>query len=248
MNDLDRVKFLFGPYCPPPLKRGDRAFCLFRDCTVVVTSWTDARIPWPRCRPLDNPLGGSGLLVDEVLARAVRHESAVAICFWWRASEGAVWRWRKALGVTRTSSAGSRRLIHAAAKAGAFAVQEREFTDEECAQRSQRNRELGLYRNLRLGYHGEWWSARELALLGKLPDARVAQRPAGSPGPGSARGANGFGRVEGPDFATTSATTLLPGEGAGQYRDRSPRGLVQGSAPDGRPERPVHSPSLQILL
>jgi hypothetical protein len=50
MNDADRVRLLFGPYCPPPLKRGDRAFCLFRDCDVVVTSWTDARLPWPRCR------------------------------------------------------------------------------------------------------------------------------------------------------------------------------------------------------
>src|SRR5262249_12921032 len=89
MTHPDRVKLLFGPYRTPPLKRGDRAFCLFRDCAVVVTSWTDARIPWPRCRPLDSPLGGSGLLVDEVLARAIRHESAAAICFWWRASEGA---------------------------------------------------------------------------------------------------------------------------------------------------------------
>jgi hypothetical protein len=49
MKDADRVKLLFGPYRAPPRKRGDRAFCLFRDCTVVVTSWTDVRIPWPRC-------------------------------------------------------------------------------------------------------------------------------------------------------------------------------------------------------
>src|SRR5262249_20372042 len=146
-----------------------------RDCYVVVTSWTDARIPWPRCRPLDSPLGGSGLLVDEVLARAIRHESAAALCFWWRASEGAVWRWRKALGVTRTSSAGSRGLIHAAAKAGASAVQEREYTDEERDRRGRRARELGLDRNLRTGYHGEWWTAKELALLGRLPDAEVAR-------------------------------------------------------------------------
>jgi hypothetical protein len=45
VNDNDRVKLLFGPYRAPPLKRGDRAFCLFRDCDVVVTSFTDARIP-----------------------------------------------------------------------------------------------------------------------------------------------------------------------------------------------------------
>jgi hypothetical protein len=53
MKHADCVKLLFGPYRPPVLRKGDRAFCLFRDCAVVVTSWTDARIPWPRCRALD---------------------------------------------------------------------------------------------------------------------------------------------------------------------------------------------------
>ena len=52
MDDADRVKLLFGPYPAPPLKRGDRAHCLFRDCDVVINSWTDARIPRPRCRAL----------------------------------------------------------------------------------------------------------------------------------------------------------------------------------------------------
>jgi hypothetical protein len=62
MTDRDRIKLLFGPYKPPPLKRGDRAFCLFRDCDVVLTSWTDAPIKWPRCRAFDSPGGGSGLV------------------------------------------------------------------------------------------------------------------------------------------------------------------------------------------
>jgi hypothetical protein len=44
---------LFGPYHAPPLRRGDRATCLYRDADVVVTSWTGAPIPWPRCRRLD---------------------------------------------------------------------------------------------------------------------------------------------------------------------------------------------------
>jgi hypothetical protein len=97
-------------------RRSDRAFCLFRDCTVVVTGWTDAPIPWPRCRALDGTGGGSGVLVDEELARAVRRESAAAITHWWRVAECAVWRWRKALGVTRTNNEGSRRLIRTAAE------------------------------------------------------------------------------------------------------------------------------------
>jgi hypothetical protein len=38
----DRVRLLHGPYQPPPLRFGDRATCLFRDCDVVVTGGTDA--------------------------------------------------------------------------------------------------------------------------------------------------------------------------------------------------------------
>ena len=77
MTDRERVKLLFGPYRAPPLKRGDRATCLVRDCEVIITSWTDAPIPWPQCRALaDYRGGGWGLLVDEELARAVRHEAA----------------------------------------------------------------------------------------------------------------------------------------------------------------------------
>ncbi len=49
----------------------------------------------------------------------MRHESAAAVCYWWRAYESAVWRWRKALGVGRTDSKGSRRLNQAAAEQGA---------------------------------------------------------------------------------------------------------------------------------
>jgi len=56
----DHVKLLHGPYQPPALKKGDRAFCLFRDADVIVTSWTAARLPWPRCRLADGPGGGGG--------------------------------------------------------------------------------------------------------------------------------------------------------------------------------------------
>jgi hypothetical protein len=78
----DKVQLLFGPYEPPPLRKGDRAVCLYRDTDVVVTGWSAGRIPWPRCRAL-GVRGGSGLLVDEELARPVRSESAAAIMYWW---------------------------------------------------------------------------------------------------------------------------------------------------------------------
>jgi hypothetical protein len=76
---------------------------------VIVTSWTDARISWPRYRPLDLPRSHPFLLVDEELARAIRHESAAAAQFWWGTSAQVVKRWSKALSVTRTNNEGSRR-------------------------------------------------------------------------------------------------------------------------------------------
>src|SRR4051794_26450617 len=92
-----------GPYHPPRLQVGERTLCLLRDCEVVITSWSDAPISWPRCQPIGQR-GGCGLLLDEELARAVRCESALAIRLWWGAHAGVVWRWRKVLGVTVASN------------------------------------------------------------------------------------------------------------------------------------------------
>jgi hypothetical protein len=82
MTDCERVKLLSGPYTPAKLERGDRATCLYRDCTVVITGVSAGRIPWPRCRAPETGGGGSGLLVDEEMARAARSESA-AVMYWW---------------------------------------------------------------------------------------------------------------------------------------------------------------------
>jgi hypothetical protein len=63
------------------LSVGDRATCLFKDCLVYVTGWTDAPISWPRCLPVGER-GHPSLLVDDELARAVRTEAAAAVMFW----------------------------------------------------------------------------------------------------------------------------------------------------------------------
>lgn len=97
MNERERTKLLFGPYKMPRLRYGDRTFCLYRDTAVKVIGISSARIQWPRCRGLEQR-GGQGLLVDEELARAVRHESAAAVSHWWGVGMGAVTAWRKALG------------------------------------------------------------------------------------------------------------------------------------------------------
>jgi hypothetical protein len=105
-------ELLYGPYEPPPLHRGDRAICFFRDNEVVITSWTDAPISWPRCHALGRR-GGSGLLITEEPVRAIRSESSSAIQYWFGVTSTTVWHWRKACGVTCWGTEGSRRLHQA---------------------------------------------------------------------------------------------------------------------------------------
>jgi hypothetical protein len=155
VSDPEQVKLLFGPYRAPPLKRGDRAFDLVRDYAVAVIGWSDAPIPWPRCVRLEPPRRGRGLLVDDELARAIRHESALAVAHWWGAHLSTVLHWRKALGVTRTNSEGSRRLV----LRNIEATLESRFGEDATAV----------------------WSPGEVALVGTLPDAEVARRTGRSP-------------------------------------------------------------------
>ena len=168
-------RLLFGPYVAPALRSGDRATCLVRDCDVIVTSWTDARIPWPRCQPPGR--GGNGVLVDEELARAVRHEAAVAIRYWWGVGTETMAWWRRALGVVgHDGTEGSRRLILAAGQVGADFVKHDGLSDTVCDQISTRSKELNLIRFARAKPAKKPWSKRELVLLGKHPDELVAQR------------------------------------------------------------------------
>jgi len=88
---LEKCQLLHGPHHSPHLSRGDCATCILRDGDVVITGWSNGRIAWPRCKVV-GVRGGSGVLLDEELARAVKQESAAAIFFWRRVSEGVVWR------------------------------------------------------------------------------------------------------------------------------------------------------------
>jgi hypothetical protein len=120
MPDPNLVRLIGGPYRPPRLKAGGVATCLYRDCDVVITSWSDGRIPWPRCRDRDQVGGGgSGLLIDETLVRAIRTESAEAIKYWFGVGTHAVWSWRKAFGIGQRGTAGSQRLYDLTAETAA---------------------------------------------------------------------------------------------------------------------------------
>lgn len=178
MKVPDRHQLLHGPYEAPPLRRGDRVTCELRG-DAIITSMSDGRISWPRCRGIGRR-GGSGLLLAGGLDHAVRHEAAAAVGFWWGVGVDVIWRWRKALDVTRINNEGTQQLIHAAAEAGADAVKAKEWTEAELAAIRHRSKQLNTAQHLQTGYHGPLWKAEDLTLLGTLPDdevARLIERP-----------------------------------------------------------------------
>jgi len=173
VTNNDHIRLLHGPYSAPSLRRGDQANCLYRECTVVITGWSDARIPWPRCRVLGGHGGGSGLLVNEELARAVRCESVLVIRYWWGASEMAVWRWRQALGV-KPFNEGSARLRQQLNRELSDDLRGKKLPPEQVERRRRTALELGLRPvSLRPG-GSQPWTAEERGLLGTAPDEEVA--------------------------------------------------------------------------
>jgi hypothetical protein len=166
----EQCRLVHGPYRAPRLSVGDRTSCLLCDAEVIVTRWSAARISWPRSRAVDNR-GGSSVLLDDELARAVRNESAEAVGHCWGVQLGVVWRWCMALGVTRTNNARTHRLMLEACLAGAEAVKAREWTDADLDAKSALARRLKLARHLHAGHHGPWWTAAQWKLLGNLQDA-----------------------------------------------------------------------------
>jgi hypothetical protein len=171
----EKCRLFHGPYRAQRLRRGDRTACHLRG-TVVVTTWSDARISWPRCRALGTHGGGNGLLLDDELARAVRTEAAAAVGYWWGVTLGAVCRWRKALGVTVTNNPRTYALVRRAGQTGADAMKKREWTEDECKAKSERSMRLNTVAHLQHTYHAEWWTREERALLGTISDADVARR------------------------------------------------------------------------
>jgi hypothetical protein len=80
------------------------------------------------------------------------------------------------LGVGRIDSERTRRLIQAAAEAGAERNGGREFSDEECDQRSRHSIRLNLKRFLRTGYRGPLWFPEQLHLLGTMLDGVMSMK------------------------------------------------------------------------
>jgi hypothetical protein len=91
---MDRTRLHHGPYRQPRYRPGGVLFCEVRG-EVVICGVSAGPIPWP--------VGKRGrarsLVVTGGLARAVRRESAAAVCHGWGVTAQTVSKWRKALSV-----------------------------------------------------------------------------------------------------------------------------------------------------
>lgn len=100
----DRFKLHRGPYKTPRFRIGQIVVDQIRG-EVTIVGVTDGRIPWP----IGKTKRAKTLVMFRGLAKALRAESATAICHWWGVTEQTVTKWRKALGVS-PDTLGSRRL------------------------------------------------------------------------------------------------------------------------------------------
>jgi hypothetical protein len=81
-----------------------------------------------------------------------------------------VWRWRKALGVTRTNNPGTMALMRQASEKGASQLRGKQLSEEQVERRRRAALELNLGRMLIPGYHGPRWADEELRLSGTMQD------------------------------------------------------------------------------
>ena len=85
-----------------------------------------------------------------------------------------VWRWRQAFGIGRWEPEGSRRLHQQLGEAGARKTRGQRLPADQVERRRRTARELGLQPTGRCAESG--LTAEQLAMLGTLPDERLAGR------------------------------------------------------------------------
>ncbi|MVN88309.1 hypothetical protein GO986_16305 [Deinococcus sp. HMF7620] len=158
-------------YPPPQVRPGDWLDdeLLGR---VQVGGYHDGPIPWPYRRRT----GAHSLILTPALVRAVRTETAGDVQEAFGVSEGTVWGWRKALGVTRDNNpatkaayAATRNIPPEAAARG-----RQHALSPEARQKALESIKAG-WQDRQPHPETITWTAKMDALLGTLPDEQAAQ-------------------------------------------------------------------------
>ena len=110
----DRFKLHFGPYKTPRFRIGQTVLDQIRG-EVRIVGITSGRIPWP----IGQTKRAKTLVMFRSLVKALRNESAAAICHWWGITGQTVSAWRNALGIA-SRTVGSRKLRSAYGTHGEF--------------------------------------------------------------------------------------------------------------------------------
>lgn len=150
MRDADRYKLLYGPYHAPRCRLGKKLLCKRRGW-VRVTRMSSGPIQWP----MTTERRGKAFILCGDLARAVRRESSVAVCYWWGVTPQTVTVWRRVLGVPRLNEgSGLLHKLHAAEnltpEVTARAVRA-SHTPEAIARRTEKRRGQPMHPNARKG-------------------------------------------------------------------------------------------------
>src|SRR5262249_48300919 len=93
---------------------------------------------------------------------------------WWGVQATTVWRWRRALGVTRFGTEGSRRLHQKKSEAGSDQLRGKKRPRAAIQKQMQTRRDRGYKPPQRWAKTG--WKQWELDMLGTAPDAELAAR------------------------------------------------------------------------
>ncbi len=182
-----RYKLLFGPYRTPRFKVGAIVIDAIRG-KVKIVGVSDARIPWP----VSMAWTRRSPVIYGGLAKALRLESLQAVVYWWGISGERVRVWRRKLGIPMYTL-GTELLRKQFAQTPAFCRMLRKaWANAGSPERRESNRKglLAMYRMKRT--HGTWpptagrlpqadapfrrWTAKELAMLTRLPVQEIAQR------------------------------------------------------------------------
>jgi hypothetical protein len=102
---MTEIPYLSTAYVPPSVRRGDWLDDEIHG-NVEVGGYSNGRIPWPKRKKT----GVQSLILCGALVDAVRHESVLAITYWFGVSATTAWKWRVVLGVDRTNNPGTKKL------------------------------------------------------------------------------------------------------------------------------------------